>query len=763
MHYRAAVENANDAIALADEHRFLYVNPAFLTMFGYEHRDEVQGQPPMTIIHPDDRERVMAAFRRRLGGGDVSARCEFKGVRTDGSIVYVEASVARTTYAGEVVALSYLRDVTDRKRTEQQIQTLNEQLQAVVRASPVAIVALDTEDRVTLWSSAAEAMFGWKEKEVLGKQYPIVPEDYYASSEANRQYVLAGNTHVGVEVRRQRKDGTLIDLSLSSAPLRNAEGEITGLMTILEDITERKQMEQEREEVLRRNQALVDALGQIVYDWRPRTDELFWDGDYTKVLGYSSEEIGTTTESWTGRVHPDDLETVLAEVERATRERCTYDLEYRFRHRNGSYRWMHDRGILFVNAQGELERIIGVFIDITDRKQTEAELKRQARRLELVHRIDSAILHAESPDEIVRVGLDRIHDFFRCWRVSLAIYDPDTEQSVILATSAKTKTEVEAGMSISGPPGWDTSVLRDGDIFIARDVPTVDDPPPVLRRLVDEGLHSFASVPLLAQGKLLGVLNLAYDTSPDWESQELDVAREIGDQLAIALYQARMREQLHALAEYLQEAREEERARLARDIHDDLGQALTAIKFDISRLKQQFPEDASELYEQADEISALVDSTIQVVRRVLTELRPGILDDLGLVAAIEWQVHEFSNRTGIRCTSTLKADDTALPQKLATTLFRICQEALTNVARHAGATHVHVSLETRPEVLVLTVRDNGRGIDEHQLSDSVSLGLQGMRERARPWGGDVTFETNADAGTTVTASIPRKNTHRNYT
>ena len=149
-----------------------------------------------------------------------------------------------------------------------------------------------------------------------------------------------------------------------------------------------------------------------------------------------------------------------------------------------------------------------------------------------------------------------------------------------------------------------------------------------------------------------------------------------------------------------------------------------------------------------------MDSTIRLVRRIATELRPGVLDDLGLVAAIEWQAQEFQSRTGITCEFVSSQTDLALAPEVGIAVFRICQETLTNVARHAHATRVRIRLETTADQLVLTVTDSGRGITERELANRTSLGLLGMRERALLLGGQVTIAGRPGEGTTVTMQIP---------
>ena len=175
-------------------------------------------------------------------------------------------------------------------------------------------------------------------------------------------------------------------------------------------------------------------------------------------------------------------------------------------------------------------------------------------------------------------------------------------------------------------------------------------------------------------------------------------------------------EQLRALAGRLQSVREEERARVARQIHDELGQALTGIKLESVALIRELPGDATRQSNRAESIAKLADETIHVVRRISTELRPGILDDLGLVAAVEWAVQEFEARTGTKCPLDLPTHDIVIDPQLATALFRILQETLTNVARHAHATHVDVRLAKEGDSLTLDVRDNGKGISEDQLT-----------------------------------------------
>jgi signal transduction histidine kinase len=212
-------------------------------------------------------------------------------------------------------------------------------------------------------------------------------------------------------------------------------------------------------------------------------------------------------------------------------------------------------------------------------------------------------------------------------------------------------------------------------------------------------------------------------------------------------------DQLRALTARVQSAREEERTRVAREIHDELGQALTAIKIDFSSWVHDLPPEVRR-WDKIDSILNLVDQTIKAVRRISTELRPGILDDLGLIAAIEWAAEEFEARTGTQCRLRLSDFDAPIDQQRDTALFRVFQETLTNVARHADATCVDINLFREMGSIVLKIQDNGCGATPEQLFASTSLGIRGMKERALLLGGDLVIRSSREEGTTVLIRVP---------
>jgi signal transduction histidine kinase len=210
-------------------------------------------------------------------------------------------------------------------------------------------------------------------------------------------------------------------------------------------------------------------------------------------------------------------------------------------------------------------------------------------------------------------------------------------------------------------------------------------------------------------------------------------------------------DKLRRLAAHLISVREEERAHIAREIHDELGQVLTGIKMEVGWLAKRLKEPA--LLEKTDSMSKLIDSTVQTVRKIATGLRPEMLDDMGLIAAVAWQAKDFQKRTGIRCRTKLPPEQ-KLDLEISTTAFRIFQEILTNVARHSRATRVDIELRLTAEALELEVVDNGVGIPDSDLNGRKSLGLLGMRERALLFGGEVSISGTPGEGTRVFVSIP---------
>jgi len=265
--------------------------------------------------------------------------------------------------------------------------------------------------------------------------------------------------------------------------------------------------------------------------------------------------------------------------------------------------------------------------------------------------------------------------------------------------------------------------------------------------------------PILTKGKGLRYLHTKKIPILDERSQPLyllGLSEDITERKRAENQLQRSFELLRTLSQRLDVVREEERTRIARELHDELGVRMTCMKMDLSRLlalmrETLFPRE--KLEEKIRSMSAEVDTTIAEVQRLAAELRPGVLDDLGLVAAIEWQCQDFERRSGIRCLCEASFDEIKISPSRATAAFRICQEALVNVARHAKATFVRVLVKENGDGVLIEIQDNGQVIPAEKLNDAASLSLLGMKERSMAIGGQLEIAGWAGKGTTVTLRL----------
>ena len=210
------------------------------------------------------------------------------------------------------------------------------------------------------------------------------------------------------------------------------------------------------------------------------------------------------------------------------------------------------------------------------------------------------------------------------------------------------------------------------------------------------------------------------------------------------------------MSHQIQSIREEEKSRIAREVHDQLGQALTALKIDTIQMEKKIPTDLTDLKSQAKSMTKVVDDTIKNVQQIAMELRPPVLDAFGICEAIAWQAGEYKNKLGLHFDLNCLQEPIDLEKGLQTALFRIFQESVTNIVRHAKATQVQVRMNYDKGRLIFEIADNGIGIKKEAIDSSESLGLVGMTERAHPWSGEVEFEGLPGKGTTVKITIPLK-------
>jgi signal transduction histidine kinase len=292
------------------------------------------------------------------------------------------------------------------------------------------------------------------------------------------------------------------------------------------------------------------------------------------------------------------------------------------------------------------------------------------------------------------------------------------------------------------------------------------------RTFSDMTVHGHYIVPLKTSDHLIGVMFLYTNTDPVWYKHSQEVLLSIGGLIADAIKKNQVDKELEEhrnrleklvdsrtaelrqLSHQIQKIREEEKGRISREVHDELGQSLTALKMDLFQLEKKLPQENVDLLKRTQSMVDLVDNTIKSVQRIAMELRPPILDAFGLCDAIAWQAGEYEKRFGIKFNLNCLQDQLDLDKDQITTFFRVFQESVTNVIRHAEASKVDVGMSLNDGQLVMKIKDNGKGIQKNQTEDANSLGLIGIRERVRYWNGTVDFQGTPGKGTSVVIRIP---------
>jgi PAS domain S-box-containing protein len=426
--------------------------------------------------------------------------------------------------------------------------------------------------------------------------------------------------------------------------------------------------------------------------------------------------------------------------------------------------------------------VAGIIRDISRRKLAEEEARTDEHRLRSLVKISQA--RTSTLQELLNISLDEVVALSSSKLGYLCIFNEDNKEIIHSAWSGQVMSScsitIEPKVDHNTEAGiWGEAVRQRMPIIINKF--SAYHP---LKKGYPEGhsqLERFMAIPVFNYDRVIAAVGVANKekeyTEVDmqqlkqimeavWNIAERKLAeerlRKAYDELEILVAErtaelSTANEQLRNLSVYLQNARENERTLIAREVHDELGQSLTALKIDLALLTKRLPAEQKSVLEKAESMAQLIETTMQSVKKISTDLRPGILDHLGLTAAIEWQAEEFEKRTGIPCTAIFEPEEIVLDRDRTTTVFRIFQETLTNIVRHAEATEVSVTLKKRSDSLVLQVTDDGKGISEKHLSDPKSLGLIGIRERVHYWGGSLTIRGINEKGTTVTVQLPLEN------
>lgn len=614
------------------------------------------------------------------------------------------------------------KEIAERRQAEDALHEYKELLRVLAENASDYVRLNDIEGRVLYASSSVERLHGRLPASVFEVAHP----DDLEPCREWWEKVVAG-TAKNLQWRVLDKEGNYQWME-SSASFFSYKSQ-PHVLTVCRNITERKRVRealQENEYKLREAQRIA-KLGYWEWDF---IDNRIIISEETRCL-FEQQQCELSQAELKKVIHPDDWQFYIKSLNKALRGEQSYNIEFRIVRPNGDVRFIYVWDEIVYDESGSPVRMFGTVQDVTERKQAEEKLQQVERELRLL--IDTI------PVNVWRANTDGAIDFtnrrllkdsgfsqedLEGWNWMKFIHPEDVTEFL---------SRWEAALASGKPMEMETRVLQDDgryDWFLVLNVPFRD-----------------------KKGNIIHW----YGTSVDITTRKL-AENQLKD----------FNKKLRALSAKLQSAREEEGRRIALEMHDELGSTLTTLKWNLEEMHIALSDvinipQVSLLRKKLDAMMILTNSLIQSVKRISSELRPPILDDLGLAAAVEWQARQFQERTGIVCDCDCALENLELNQEQSTAIFRILQEALTNVLRHAQATKVDISLKKKSEELVMSVRDNGRGITEEEKFKPSAFGILGMRERAYLLGGKVEINGVKDQGTVVTVRIPLNFVAQNMT
>lgn len=511
-----------------------------------------------------------------------------------------------------------------------------------------------------------------------------------------------------IECRMRHADGSYRWVSSETRLIRDAQGRPELILGCAVDTTERRAVEQALRDSEERFRQVTEAIDQVFWMTNvPKSEMLYISPAYERIWGRTCKSLYDSPAAWLDAIHAEDRPRV---VDAAGKQMLgKYDIDYRITRPDGTERVIHDRAFPIRNAEGNIYRIAGVAEDVTESKQTELMLRRSNQRFALFMKHLPGVAFIKS-------GKGRLI-FLGNSDSSLAVTTPQDG-------SDKSKAELFPMEMLSQLQNYDRQVLKSGK------------PLSVIEKVGGR------------QGTRYWLVNRFLLPNSDQGEPTLGgIAIDLTD-LEIARNELKVQsERVSRLAAHLESVREEQNAVIARDVHDELGSTLTAIKLGLASLPYT-KDDPIRLAENMDSMSSLIQSALESVKRIASNLRPGTLDTLGLIATIKSYTKEFSSLTEIKVILQLP-QLLSLSSDQSITIFRIVQEAMTNVARHSTATMVRISLRKRGHILYLKVTDNGKGFKEETLNKPSAFGIIGMQERSLRIGADFNIRSVKGRGTTI--------------
>ena len=587
-----------------------------------------------------------------------------------------------------------------------------ERFRRLVDSAPDGILLLEDERIAFVNRAAAELLGADQPDRLIGRSFfDLIDSESHQSIRARFTQWQAAEKRAAVDARAVGLDGTMRDVSIAGVPAPQ-EGD-RALQLIVRDVTEQKNAERALRESEERLALAVAGAQEGVWDWNLETNAVVYSARWKEMLGYSGEEIEPHVSAWERLAHPDDRSRADRANDSVARgDRSTYEAEFRLRHKDGHYVHVLSRGFpIRREANGPVVRLVGTHLDLTERKRAEAALADNEERLKLAfagaqegvwdwNLETGAVVYSTRWKEMLGYADDEIEPHVSAWERLLHPDDMERANQVNESVTRGAST-YEGEFRLLHKDGHYVHVLSRGY--------------PVRRE---------------PGGPVVRIVGTHFDLT---ERKRAEAERARTEFLARLVF-----------------AQEDERRRIAREMHDQFGEQLTALALRIRMLKDACgPHD--DWRPHVESIEAIAQRLDRDVDQLVWELRPTALDDLGLRAALANYVQDWSKRVGVAATlHTSGLLDDRLPSDAETALYRIAQEALTNVAKHAKAANVDIILERRADNVLLIIEDDGVGFDPAAGGGAgQGFGLVGMQERAGLVGAMLEIESSAGKGTTV--------------
>ncbi len=627
------------------------------------------------------------------------------------------------------------RDITERKKLEEKFLFISK----AVESSNNAIGISNEKGHHFYQNKALSDLFGYataEELEAAGGGSAVV----YNPELAKEMFanILRGESWIG-ELEMVTKSGHVFWAFERADAIKDSQGNIIGLIGIITDISELKLTEEKLKESEARLADIVFSMGDWVWEVDEQGRYTFSSEKASKILGYAAEEIlGKTPFDFMPADEAQRVATIFSEI--AMHKKPIIDLENLNISKTGEKIYLLTNGVPILDKEGNLKGYRGVDKDITSRKNLEES--RNQRLVEIEQNRKTLLSILEDQKEIER----KLRESEKHYR---SLFENSGDGILYLSSNLEIVSLNDSYAKMHGYTMEEMRKLKLQDIVVEDLSKIVQDGG---NRIMSGETLRFEAKHIHKDGHIIECAVSTFVISTPTDHMIVAFHRDITERNKIAQELANAYEQLVKLYGHQNEIKENERTRISREIHDELGQLLSALKIDLGRTKEQV-ENKSEVIKKLNSMILMADQTIKAVQRISSDLRPGLIDDLGLIPTLEWYCQEFEKRTSIR--SHFKSDDVEfMDANRNIVLYRILQESLTNVMRHSEAKNVFVNLRKEDHSVLLEVIDDGIGMNPEKANDRNSLGFIGMRERIKPYKGNLMISSTPNKETKLSIEIP---------